>query len=139
LGEKQPGLRMRMRSEARRVAAQHAQLDSFYARVRDALRRGEREEAGRAFGLYREALESHFGVEEQVFFPALRGLQPALDAELARLVGEHARFRARLAEIAQRLEGEAIDSGVEPLEALAAQLGRHEEREERMLDDVNHD
>lgn len=137
MSEEQPGLRMRMRSEAQRIAAQHARLDSFYGRVCSAIRGGVSEVASDAFANYRDALESHFAVEERVFFPALRGLRPELDTELADLVQEHSRFRRSLRDLERALASKQPDAGLERLEALAAALAAHELREEKILATVN--
>jgi iron-sulfur cluster repair protein YtfE (RIC family) len=128
--EDQPGLRLRLTHEARRIATQHAYLDALAATTRRAVERGDEGEAREALRGFRGALESHFALEEQLHFPALHGLHPALGDELAALVREHGEFRAAL----ERLEQEPVGaSGIPGLEALFASLRRHEDREERLL------
>ena len=127
----QPGLRMRLAHEGRRLAAQHEFLDVLAKAASQAVERDGKAEAREALHGFRAALDAHFALEEQMHFPALRGLHPELADELAELVREHAEFRASL----DRLEGGA--DGVErktALDALVAGLRLHETREERMLD-----
>jgi len=87
--DEQPGLRLRVGREARRISSQHRQLDTFYGMVLDSLSNGRAERARSEFLRFHDALEAHFTVEEQIHFPALHGLRPELDAELATLVEVH--------------------------------------------------
>jgi len=107
---------------------------------------GSVDRARAEFQRFHDALDAHFTVEEQIHFPALHGLRPELDAELADLVAEHRVFRETLAELTGRLERAALEASAETLEASAEtldacaaaldrfviDLARHEGREERM-------
>lgn len=131
----QPGLRFRLAHEARRIASQHSYLDAIEATTLRALERGEALEIRQSLRGFRGSLEAHFDLEEQVHFPALHGLHAELLPELNALIREHERFRAALARL-----GEGADrSPPDPAELaaafrdFAAELGRHEEREEQLL------
>ena len=88
---------VRLGLEARRISHQHEQINKFYGLVAEAVRGGAPAEARDAFRHFHDALEAHFAVEERTHFPALHGMDPETDGELAALVREHHEFRRRLA------------------------------------------
>ncbi len=132
----QPGLRLRLAHEARRIAAQHGYLDALEATTLLSLERGDPSEMRHALHGFHGSLDAHFTLEEQVHFPALHGLRPDVEPEIDELIREHARFRDELHRIEAVLHGSA-SGAAEALAAfreVAAGLGRHEEREERLLE-----
>jgi hypothetical protein len=129
----QPGLALRMRREARVVAAQHRQLEELYLHVRVALERGDASAARPAFARYADACEAHFALEDGLYFPALRGLEPALAPELAALEDEHERLREGLAATAHPFEACEPVRAAPALERFAGALAAHEGREEDLL------
>jgi len=131
----QPGLRLRLAHEARRIATQHGYLDALEATTLLSLERGDPSEMRHALHGFHGSLDAHFTLEEQVHFPALHGLRPDFGPELDELIREHGRFRTELHRIEAALHGTA-SGAAEALAAfreVAAGLGRHEEREERLL------
>lgn len=133
----QPGLRLRLAHESRRIATQHAYLDALEATTLRALERGDAREMAEALRGFEGALDSHFALEEQVHFPALHGLDAALTDEIRDLVREHASFH-------DTLEALREDAGAGPADRvrpevlarfgkLAAALRHHEEREEALF------
>ncbi len=126
---------MRLAHEARRIASQHAYLDALEATTLRSLERGDPVEMRQALDGFHGSLESHFALEEKVHFPALHGLRADLEPELLVLIREHEGFRSTLSQ----LGAEARRSLPDPAELaaafreLAAALGRHEQREERLL------
>jgi iron-sulfur cluster repair protein YtfE (RIC family) len=133
----QPGLRLRLAHEARRIASQHSYLDALEATTLRAFERGDLAEMQQVLHGFRASLDAHFALEEQVHFPALHGLRPAFQPELDELIREHVRFREELERIDASLR--AISSEGAAAEILAAfgdvtaRLRRHEEREEQLL------
>lgn len=129
----QPGLRLRMAHEARRISSQHRQLDSLYWLVVAALERRAPAQACTAFVRFRDALDAHMSLEDELYFPALRGLRPELEPELAGLVRDHRRFRRSLDALAGAFadgNGAACAGG---LESFATGFADHEQREEHLL------
>ena len=129
----QPGLALRMRRETRVISAQHRALDEFYLRLASALDAGEPEGTRAAFARFSDALEAHLALEDSLYFPALRGLRPALGRDLAALCAEHDGLRTRLAAVARLVERGSCADCVHPLEHLVADLAEHEGREEGLL------
>jgi hypothetical protein len=128
----QPGLRMRVGREARRISSQHRQLDVFYGLVADALDGGRDRRARSEFLRFHDALDAHFTMEDRIHFPALHGLRPELDEELAALVQEHHAFRSDLEEMARLLEAQDLEACRTRLDAFVTRLAAHEGREERI-------
>jgi iron-sulfur cluster repair protein YtfE (RIC family) len=133
----QPGLRLRLVHEARRIASQHRYLDALEEATLRGFERGDRAEMQQALQSFQASLDAHFALEEQVHFPALHGLRPDFQSELGELIREHLRFREDLARIEASLgaleaEGAAADL-LAAFRDLATRLRRHEEREEHLL------
>jgi hypothetical protein len=129
----QPGLRVRMGAERRRISSQHRQLDAIYGRVEAAIAKGAFPEAREALARFRDAWEAHTSLEDGFYFPALRGLRPAVGAQLEKLSAEHARSMQQLAELealVEKQDGAALEAA---LERFVAHLTDHESREERLL------
>jgi len=127
------GISARLRREAQRVASQHRQLDEFQVVVTDALARGDLSEARRSLARFREALDAHFSLEEEFYFPALHSHSSQLRAELAELALEHDSLRAGFSDATVAL---SISDGAATTAALNAWLPRldaHERREEALL------
>ena len=132
-GLREPALAMRMGSEARRISAQHKQLDLFYGMLEEALQRGSLRGARVAFVRFHDALEAHISLEDQVFFPALRGLRPEFEADLSGLVDEHAAIRLDLDHLHDLLAEGELEDCLECLGRFATTIAEHEEREETLM------
>ncbi len=132
----QPGLRMRMDHEARRISSQHRQLDRLYALVEDAVERGHAEEAHLAFQRFSDAIEAHTSLEDKLYFPALHGMHPDLEHELADLVREHRDFEKEFSKVAELLQTGDLARSREPLQALIDRIAAHERREEALMDRI---
>jgi hypothetical protein len=126
------GLLYRVKRAARQIGEQHTQLDEILRALRPAIVRGDAAEARSLIVRYRLAIEAHFTLEEDVFFPALHGLHPRHAKDLELLGAEHAGFRQQL----DRL-GALLDSGLGAFEAglgsYERDLAVHETREERLV------
>jgi hypothetical protein len=129
----QPGLRMRLAKESRRISSQHRQLDALHGLVASALERRAPARARTAFARFRDALDAHMSLEEELFFPALHGLRPGLEAELAELVRDHRRFRRSLDALAGAFDDGNGPACAKGLASFAAAFAEHERREERLV------
>jgi hypothetical protein len=129
----QPGLAWRMRREARVISAQHRQLDELHLHVHTALERGDAAAARMAFARFADACEAHLALEDGLYFPALRGLRPALAPELSALEDEHQQLRESLASAAHPVEAGDCAAAAPALERFAGALSEHEGREEALL------
>lgn len=134
MDELQTGLRHRLKRVARQISDQHRHLATLCAELRRALE-GEAAdgEVLTRFDGYRDAMDAHFDLELQVFFPALHGLRPDSSRELGALGVEHERLRAELAALRADLAGGLRGGCCSGLEAFVRKLGEHEAREERLV------
>lgn len=121
------GLRHRLQRALRRVEEQHRHLRAIQDEIDRAVS-GEASEISDWVARLRDALRAHFDLEEQVVFPALHGLVPALRQELERLEREHGNFLGMLDDL---VDGRELRAAV--LRALREQLALHERQEERVM------
>lgn len=132
LADEQPGLRMRIDRESRRISAQHRQLDSLHALVARALERSDVATALQCFVRFKDALDAHMSLEDDLYFPALHGLEPDLEAELLSLAREHRRFRDDLGELEQHFATGDAGSCQRRLDRFVDGFAAHELREEEL-------
>ena len=128
-----PGLTLRFPSVARRIVSQHEQLDTFSALVRSSVERGSLRRARRAFTSFRDALDAHVTMEDQTFFPAIHGLNPALGPDLEPLVGDHADFRLRMDDLHEQLARGSVEEFSRAFDDFCIDFSRHEAREEKIV------
>lgn len=130
----QTGLRHRLKRVVKQMGAQHRHLRPIHAELAETLaRQGAVRPAQHAFSRYREALEAHFALEGEMFFPALHGLRPDWEVDLEGLDREHDKLRASLAEVGRRIGAGALDDAGAALAGFASALRDHEGREERLI------
>jgi iron-sulfur cluster repair protein YtfE (RIC family) len=133
---KQNGLEKRVQIESRRISSQHRQLDQFHEMVATALEHGDPAQVRSAFTRFRDALEAHFSVEDDVYFPAVHGLRPQLESELTSLVADHREMRRQLEKVQDLFDADRLAEGGAALDAMVSVLIEHETREERLLDQI---
>jgi hemerythrin superfamily protein len=125
-----------MGRDVRRISSQHRQLDALYAMIADAIEKGLASKAQLAFLRFQDALEAHFSLEDELYFPALRGLRPELDGDLAALVREHQDLRESMLSVRSEFERSDLDCSANALEEFIRLLTAHEDREERLLESI---
>lgn len=130
---RQNGLSRRLAIEARRISSQHRQLDELYGLLLGALEHEPVASVLRGFERFRDALEAHFGMEDDVHFPALHGLKPELESRLTALVEEHKIMRKELDVVQAHLRSGDLEEGARALDGLVVRLARHEEAEEQLV------
>ncbi len=130
---REPGTLRRMSREARRISSQHRKLDALWGLVVDALGHGRVPDGRAAFQHFHDALEAHFSLEDELYFPALHGLRSDLGDELARLSREHEALRRALAEVQDAFTGAHFADCEKLLDSVATAIADHEEQEEQLL------
>jgi hypothetical protein len=120
------------------VGREHRRLDALFAEVLDAL--GERQERGllrSSFARLREAIETHLAQEDQLYYPALRALQPAHRTTLRGFAEAHDGFRFQLAALEAALADAELAEVERRLGVVAADFARHESGEETLLNQID--
>lgn len=130
---REPGTLRRMSREAKRISSQHRKLDTLYALVVDALGQGQLPDGRAAFQRFHDALDAHFSLEDELYFPALHGLRSDLGDDLARLSREHEALRRALAEVENAFTGAHLGDCEKLLDRVATAIADHEEQEEHLL------
>ena len=85
------------------------------------------------FASFSDALESHITLEEQSFFPAIRGLRKSLGPQLAQLTVDHDRFRQRLEDLHELLARGSAEEFIVVFDEFCDDFAWHEVREERIV------
>ncbi len=130
----EPGLTLQISRRARRVIAGHEQLLTFCELVRDWVEQGSLQNARLSFMRLCDALEAHFTVEDQHFFPAMRGLKPVLAPELVYLIREHSDLRIAMDELRDLLARGSAEAFASDFKEFCDALADHEVREERIIE-----
>lgn len=132
-GDADAGLKLRMRSEERRISSQHRQLEELFDRVLESLSVGGARRAVNDFLLFSTALEAHMSVEEDIYFPALHGLRNDVGGELEELIQDHEKLRRQLDQLRQVLASDRKAESDTLLDELARDIDRHELVEEELI------
>ncbi len=111
------GLRHRARRVARQISKQHRHLNPLFEVLEDSLSPGGGDGAPEACARFRDALEAHFSLEDEFFFPALHGLCPERAAEAISEGG--------------------LEQAARVLQDFASTLSSHERREEQLVASIN--
>jgi hypothetical protein len=127
------GLRFRIQRAARKMGEQHQHIHGILRDFDHALADADRPRVTEVFESYRSALEAHFSLEEEVFFPGLHGLQPQHSAELNALSEDHETFAAALERLADELGHAPLARFARHFRELVDDLGEHELREEQIV------
>lgn len=101
--------------------------------VRAALEWEEWEEARALLARLRGLLETHFSLEDRVYFPALCALLPTVEEDLHRLSREHGSLLAAIDGIVDRLTQGRGEDLATCFDLFVADFGDHEARESAIL------
>jgi iron-sulfur cluster repair protein YtfE (RIC family) len=132
------GLRHRLRRAVRQIAAQHLHLRSAHQAVADAAAAGNPGELATCVDRLCGAIDAHFSLEENVFFPALHGLHPQSERDLQALVNDHSAHRSELDRLRALVAGQPSPEFAAAYRAFADETAEHERREERLLAALAH-
>ena len=130
------GLEHRLKRARRQMADQHRHLGALRDELGHALQNGVRARARDAVRGYVEAIESHFRLESEVFFPALHGLHPEFRTELEALDRDHHQLLQELRAMSGAVEDGALDRLAPELEEFNGSLREHERREETLVERI---
>ncbi|SRR6056297_468255 len=127
------GLRLRMRGEERRILAQHDRLDALCEEIQERLSEDGPESSREGFQQLRTALDAHMKMEEEIYFPALHGLQTDAESALSELVAEHDELRETAIRVSELLESLDRDGARVEMGRLASRVTAHEQAEEDLI------
>lgn len=128
------------------MSQDHKDCDLLFANAENAAAKNDWDTASEAFNEFIDAMERHFGIEEQVLFPAFEeetGMQTG-PTEMMRM--EHEQMRTLFAEMKQAVEQKDSEDYLGLAETLLIMMQQHNIKEEQILynimdqrlpDDVN--
>lgn len=125
------GDRAETRARGRRLAEEHARLDSLFADVRDRVEVGDWQECDLIWRRVCAELEDHFRFEEQQLWPEFALTSTRARSEVDALILEHADIRAALDRIALEIECKHVDR--DAIERLLAQIRAHASHEHELF------
>lgn len=122
------------RSVTQLLGADHRRLDAILADAKHCLTAGDLERAAAKFAAFRDGLERHIVVEEEILFPPFERLTGTAQGGPTHVMRtEHAELRRLMAEIAATLVRGGGEGPSTPLAALTARIYAHNGKEERIL------
>ena len=127
------GLRHRLRRAVRQMATQHEHLRTLIHAIADAIETGRVAEIQESVDRLRGAIEAHFSLEDDIFFPAVHGLHPETGRELNALMREHGDFLEDLSRLRTGLTTGTLDAFAKGYRAFTESIAEHECREERLV------
>jgi iron-sulfur cluster repair protein YtfE (RIC family) len=127
------GLRLRMRSESRRIAAQHEELNRLRTAVSERIEEDGAIAALETFIRFMATLDAHMNLEEEIYFPALHGLDSSAGPELAELTAEHVEVRLDTVEIRKLLRDDERERARRAFDGLVWRIAKHEMTEEHLI------
>jgi hypothetical protein len=125
------GDRAETRARGRRLAEEHAELDSLLGEVRRRADIGEWQECDVIWRRLCTGLEDHFRFEEQQLWPEFALTSTRARSEVDALILEHADIRAALDQIALEIELKRVDRTA--IERLIAQVRAHASHEHELF------
>jgi iron-sulfur cluster repair protein YtfE (RIC family) len=139
MGTRQPGLRKRVEHEATGISHQHRMLAQLIRELASALDEGVQARSQQVFARLRSALRAHFLLEEDVVFPAFRGLHPEHEAAIESLTDGHRKLWTELERLEFSLDGADLGEAGRLFAALREALAAHEAVEEALLSEARSD
>lgn len=115
------------------LADDHHRCDNFFAEVEAAVSALKWEEAQHHFGLFREALEHHFTMEEQVLFSAFEEKTGMSGGPTAVMRREHEQMRDLAQMMQLDLDNQDDSSYLGHSEVLNIMMAQHNLKEENVL------
>jgi hemerythrin-like domain-containing protein len=111
----------------------HKHCDEIFASAEDACANGDWEAGAKAFTLLVEQLETHFGTEEEVLFPAFETATGMTSGPTEVMRGEHRQMRDLLAQMKDALTSRDADAFSGAAETLLILMQQHNMKEENIL------
>jgi iron-sulfur cluster repair protein YtfE (RIC family) len=121
------------RDSLQRWWEEHSELDRLVADVEDSLNGGRLDAAQVALAALAEALESHFNVEERVYFPLVERFSPEHAAIVRGARMGHARVTESLDTLREVVERGEIAAARRALAMVLDLFRRHEGEEAKLI------
>lgn len=111
----------------------HKHCDRDFSAAEERLRQGDWESGAAAFRVLRQALETHFGVEEDLLFPAFEQHSGQRNGPTRVMCNEHVQMRSLLWQIDEAIAARDEKDCLGSLETLLILMQQHNVKEENIL------
>lgn len=111
----------------------HEACDRVFSSAEEAAQRGDWSACGASFRRFREQLEAHFGVEEELLFPAFETRSGMTGGPLQVMRMEHRQMRELLEQLERAHAQEDADDFCGVSETLLVLMQQHNLKEENIL------
>ncbi|MBW7861864.1 MAG: hemerythrin domain-containing protein [Rhodocyclaceae bacterium] len=111
----------------------HRECDEVFARIEQAVSKGDWDGAATALRAFTEALEAHFGAEENTLFPSFEAATGMTDGPTRMMRMEHAEMRRGLEAMQDALARKDADDLSGEAETLLILMQQHNMKEENIL------
>ncbi|MGB0126736.1 MAG: hemerythrin domain-containing protein [Rhodocyclaceae bacterium] len=111
----------------------HKHCDRDFSAAEERLRQGDWEGGATAFRVLRKDLETHFGVEEDLLFPAFEHHSGQRNGPTRVMCNEHVQMRGLLWQIDDAIAARDADDCLGSLETLLILMQQHNIKEENIL------
>jgi hemerythrin-like domain-containing protein len=115
------------------MAQDHRDCDLLFAKAENAAAKDDWAAASQAFNAFVQAMERHFGVEEQVLFPAFEEETGVLTGPTEMMRMEHEQMRTLFAEMKDAMKQQNSDDYLGAAETLLIMMQQHNMKEEQIL------
>ena len=127
------GLQHRIDRAVHQMESQHRHLRELGDQIDRAVAAGHDAEIERWLQRFRDALRSHFELEETVLFPAVHGLAPEALGRLHGLEADHKNLIAAIDPLIQAPAVPGAETRIDVLGRVRSRLHAHERREEALV------
>ena len=115
------------------MAQDHRDCDLLFAKAENAASKDDWDTARQAFNEFLQAMERHFGIEEQTLFPAFEQETGVLTGPTEMMRMEHEQMRTLFAEMKDAMEQQSSDDYLGAAETLLIMMQQHNMKEEQIL------
>ena len=115
---------------------EHSELDRLVEAVETTLASRNTRTAGRVLEDLVEAMEAHFGVEENIYFPLVERVSPKHTPAIRAARREHQKIRESLEDLGALIERAQFDEARRSLALLLDRFHSHEAAETELVDDL---
>lgn len=121
-----------MRTILEYMSAAHRTCDDAFARAEEAVLNNQWNEAGSAFSRFQQAMDKHFGAEEEILFPALKASGgPAGPVQV--MLMEHAQMKDLFEQMSASIDAKDAENYAGVSETLLIVMQQHNHKEEQIL------
>ncbi|MCP3867643.1 MAG: hemerythrin domain-containing protein [Gammaproteobacteria bacterium] len=122
-----------MQTVTETMVADHHRCDELFAETETQVANGDWTQGGKGFAAFREAVERHFSMEEEVLFPGFEQQTGQTMGPTRMMRMEHTQMRQLFSDLADAVEQQDKDQYLGLSETLMMIMQQHNMKEEQVL------